>query len=145
MRKPKLLISSCLLGIPSRYNGERKEHPLISALEEKYELIAICPETLGGLEVPREPAEIRGSRVINKAGQDVTQEFEKGAGIALDIAKGLSIKMAVLKERSPSCGHGLIHDGTFTDGMVEGDGICARLFLQNGIEIFGETDIEKLL
>jgi uncharacterized protein YbbK (DUF523 family) len=145
MRKPRLLISSCLLGLPSRYNGENTVHPLISALEEKYELIAICPETLGGLEVPREPAEIRGTRVVNRAGQDVTPEFEKGAGIALDIAKGLSVKKAVLKERSPSCGHGLIHDGTFTQGMVEGDGICAGLFLKNGIEIFGETEIEKLL
>lgn len=145
MRKPKLVISSCLLGLPARYNGENIVHPLIDALEEKYELIAICPETLGGLSIPREPAELRGSRVLTKSGQDVTQEYEAGAGIALDIAKGLSIKKAVLKERSPSCGYGLIHDGTFTDGMVEGNGICAKLFLENGIEIFRESDIEKLL
>ncbi|NCB42300.1 MAG: DUF523 domain-containing protein [Clostridia bacterium] len=145
MRKPKLLISSCLLGLPAKYNGERVIHPLIDALEEKYELIAICPETLGGLQIPREPAELRGSRVVSKSGQDVTSEYEKGAGVALDIAKGLSIKKAILKERSPSCGHGLIHDGTFTDGMVEGDGVCTKLFLENGIEVFRESDIEELL
>ena len=145
MRKPKLIISSCLLGLPARYNGEKTIHPLIEALEEKYELIAVCPETLGGLEIPREPAELRGVRVLTKSGQDVTEEYERGAAIALDIAKGLSIKKAVLKERSPSCGYGLIHDGTFTDGMVEGNGICVKLFLENGIEIFRESDIEKLL
>lgn len=145
MRKPKLVISSCLLGLPARYDGEKTVHPLIGALEEKYELIAICPETLGGLSVPREPAELHGKRVLTKSGQDVTQEYEKGAGIALDIAKGLAIKKAVLKERSPSCGYGLIHDGTFTEGMVKGNGVCAELFLQNGIEIFRESDIEQLL
>lgn len=145
MRKPKLIISSCLLGLPAKYNGEQVIHPLIEALEEKYELIAVCPETLGGLDVPREPAELRGVRVLTKSGQDVTEEYEKGARVALDIAKGLSIKKAILKERSPSCGHGLIHDGTFTDGMIEGEGVCAKLFLENGIDIFRESDIEKLL
>lgn len=145
MRKPKILISSCLLGLPARYNGERLVHPMIDALEEKYELIAICPETLGGLEVPRPPAEIVGKRVINKEGRDVTYEYEEGAQRALDIAKGLSVRIAVLKERSPSCGHGWIHDGTFSDGMVAGDGICARLFLENGIRVVGETEIAAML
>ena len=145
MRKQKLIISSCLLGLPAKYNGEQIVHPLIKALEEKYDLIAVCPETLGGLPIPREPAELRGRRVLTKSGQDVTQEYETGAGVALDIAKGLSIKKAALKERSPSCGHKLIHDGTFTDGMVEGEGVCAKLFLENGIEIFRESDIEELL
>jgi uncharacterized protein YbbK (DUF523 family) len=145
MRKPKLIISSCLLGLPAKYNGEKNVHPLIDVLEEKYELIAVCPETLGGLEIPRDPAELRGNRVITKSGIDVTPEYEKGARVALDIAKGLSIKKSVLKERSPSCGHGLIHDGTFTEGMVEREGVCAKLFLENGIEIFRESDIKKLL
>ena len=145
MRKPKILISSCLLGLPARYNGERQEHPMIEALEEKYELIAVCPETLGGLEIPRPPAEIIGRRVINKEGLDVTQEYEEGAQRALDIAKGLSIKIAVFKERSPSCGHGWIHDGTFTDGMVAADGVCTRLLIENGIEVLGESQIGELL
>lgn len=145
MRKPKLIISSCLLGLPAKYNGERIVHPMIQALEEKYKLIAVCPETLGGLQIPREPAELRGNRVLTKGGQDVTQEYETGAGVALDIAKGLSIKKAVLKERSPSCGYELIHDGTFTGGMVQGHGVCAKLFIENGIEIFRESDIEDLL
>jgi uncharacterized protein YbbK (DUF523 family) len=145
MRKPKILISSCLLGLPARYSGERQEHPMIEALEEKYELIAVCPETLGGLEIPRPPAEIIGKRVINKEGLDVTQEYEEGAQRVLDIAKGLSIKIAVFKERSPSCGHGWIHDGTFTDGMVEADGVCAKLLIENGIQVLGESQIGELL
>ena len=145
MRKPKILISSCLLGLPARYNGEQLMHPIIEALEEKYELIAVCPETLGGLEIPRPPAEIIGKRVINKEGLDVTQEYEEGAQRTLDIAKGLSIKIAVFKERSPSCGHGWIHDGTFTDGMVEADGVCTRLLIENGIEVLGESRISELL
>ncbi len=145
MRKPKILVSSCLLGLPARYNGAQDVHPLIEALEEKYELIAVCPETLGGLPIPRPPAEIVGKRVIDKEGTDVTHEYEEGAQRVLDIAKGLSIRLAVFQERSPSCGHGLIHDGTFTDGMVEGDGVCARLLLENGIRVVGHTHIEELL
>ena len=145
MRKPKILISSCLLGLPARYNGERQVHPLIDALEEKYELIAVCPETLGGLEIPRPPAEIVGKRVIDREGRDVTYEYEEGAQRTLDIAKGLSIKIAVFKERSPSCGRGWIHDGTFTDGMVEADGVCTRLLLKNGIRAVGESRIAELL
>ncbi|HHX92697.1 MAG TPA: DUF523 domain-containing protein [Clostridiales bacterium] len=145
MRKPKILISSCLLGLPARYNGAQEVHPFVEALEEKYELIAVCPEMLGGLAVPRPPAEIVGKRVIDKEGRDVTYEYEEGAQRVLDIAKGLSIKLAVFQERSPSCGHGWIHDGTFTDGMVEGDGICAKLLLENGIRIVGDSRIEELL
>ncbi len=145
MRKPKILISSCLLGLPARYNGERQAHPMIEALEEKYELIAVCPETLGGLEIPRPPAELIRRRVVDREGRDVTYEYETGAQRVLDIAKGLSIRTALLKERSPSCGHSWIHDGTFTGGMVEGDGICARLLMENGIRIFGESQIEELL
>ena len=75
----------------------------------------------------------------------MTYEYEEGARRALDIARGLSVRIAVLKERSPSCGHGWIHDGTFTDGMVEGEGICARLFLEHGIRVVGDTEIAALL
>lgn len=145
MRKPKILISSCLLGLPARYNGERQVHPMIEALEEKYELIAVCPETLGGLEIPRPPAEILFNRVVDREGRDVTHEYETGAQRVLDIAKGLSIRTAVFKERSPSCGRGWIHDGTFTGGMVEGDGVCTRLLLENGIRVLGESQIGELL
>lgn len=145
MEKEKILISSCLLGEPVRYNGVHVVHPLVDALRERYELVPVCPEVMGGLPTPRPPAEIQGSRVVDREGRDVTAEYQRGAEIALKIALEEGIKLAVFQERSPSCGSGLIHDGTFTSAMVEGDGVCSRLLLDQGIRVIGDSRLARWL
>jgi uncharacterized protein YbbK (DUF523 family) len=103
----KILISACLLRVPCRYDGKAIPYPKIEALKEKYELIPVCPEELGGLSTPRPPAEIRGDRVITRQGKDVTDAFMIGARKTLEIAQEQKVICAVLKEKSPSCGKGI--------------------------------------
>lgn len=138
--KMKLLVSACLLGINCKYNGKNNQNNKILELLKNYDLIPICPETLGGLPTPRIPSEIQNDKVITKDGRDVTKEYQKGAKEALKIAKLYDCKIAILKEKSPSCGCGKIYDGTFSKTLVDGDGMTARLLKENNIKIIGESD-----
>lgn len=140
-----ILISGCLLGLKCRYDGKEKKLPEIEKLMKLYNLIPICPEQLGGLSTPRIPAERVKDRVITQAGADVTKEYQLGAKEALKIAKLYNCKKAILKEKSPSCGYGKIYDGTFSRNLTDGNGVTANLLIDNGIEIFGESEIEKFL
>lgn len=139
-----ILVSACLLGVACRYDGKEKMNKAVIKLKDSYNLIPLCPEILGGLPTPRDPAEIQGDRVINKKGVDVSKEYLKGAEETLKIAKLLDVKRAVLKENSPSCGLGFIYDGSFEGRLVEGNGITSQLLRENKIEVYGESDLEKL-
>lgn len=143
--KPKLLISACLLGENCKYNGGNNYTEEAAGLKNWFELIPICPECFGGLSIPRVPNEIVCGRAISKEGKDFTAEYEDGAEKTLYIANENNCCYAVLKERSPSCGFGKIYDGTFSGTLVDGNGITADLLDKNGIRIFGESRIEKLL
>ena len=141
----KLLISGCLIGNNTKYNGGNNYNPLIEKLKEKYELVVICPEVMGGLSTPRNPSEINGDRVISSVGVDVTKEFNLGAEMAYNIAVNNNVKKALLKEGSPSCGSNKIYDGTFTGVKIDGKGITVRKLKELGIEIYSENEIFKLL
>ena len=143
--KEAILISACLLGVRCRYDGGSKPQEPILRLMEKYTLIPVCPEQLGGLPTPRLPSERIGAQVVMKDGTDVTAAYRRGAEEALRLARQFGCRRAVLKERSPSCGHGVIHNGLFNGGLVEGDGVTAELLLQNGIAVYGESEWEMLL
>ncbi len=138
--KPKLLVSACLLGTPCRYDGKAKRNDAVCALSERFELIAVCPEQLGGLPTPRVPSERRGERVVTRDGRDVTENYRLGARRALAIAQREGVSAAVLKERSPSCGRGEVYDGTFTGTLTPGDGVTAELFAASGLAVYGESD-----
>ena len=145
MEKEPILISGCLLGLCCRYDGKSKPNENIRALSEKYYLIPICPEQLGGLSTPRDPSEIIGERVVSCTGIDVTAEYRRGAAEALRLSQLFGCKKAILKERSPSCGFGRVYDGSFSGRLVDGDGVAAALLAANGIEIFGESRTIELL
>ena len=140
-----ILISACLLGVACRYDGASKPIMQMVALMDRYHLVPICPEQLGGLPTPREPSERQADAVRAKEGADVTAPFVRGAEQALHLARLYDGKAAVLKERSPSCGSGEIYDGTFSGCLVPGDGVTAALLNQNGIAVYGESEIEELL
>lgn len=139
-----ILISGCLLGLKCRYDAKEKKLPEIEKLIESYNLIPVCPEQLGGLPTPRIPAERVKDRIITQVGVDVTKEYQIGAEEALEIAKLYNCKKAILKEKSPSCGCGKIYAGTFSRNLIVGNGVTADLLLKNGIEVFGESEIDKL-
>lgn len=143
--KTKVLVSACLLGENCKYNGSNNKNDLVCSLEKYFQIIPICPECFGELPIPREPSEIVGDRVLSKSGKDVTKAFEKGAEQALYIAKETNAPCAVLKERSPSCGFGKIYDGTFSGNLCDGNGITADLLSKNEIQVFGESQVQKLI
>lgn len=140
-----VLVSACLLGVGCRYDGTEKAHEGVRKLLERDDmvLIPVCPEQLGGMSTPREPSERKGDGVWNKAGEDVTACYEAGAREALKMARLYHCERAVLKERSPSCGSGMIYDGTFSKTLRKGDGVTAQLLKKNGIRVLGESDVER--
>ena len=141
----KILISRCLLGEPCRYDGKSIPCEDAIKLKEKYEFVPVCPEVLGGLKTPRCPAERVGDKVLTKEGKDVTKEYTHGAELALEIATENGCTIAVLKEKSPSCGCGEIYDGTFSKALTDGDGVTAGLLKKNGIKVIGESKIKETL
>ncbi len=144
-KKPRLLVSACLLGENCKYNGGNNKNDAVIALWQDFEIIPVCPETFGGLPIPRVPSEIIGERVCSKDGADLTAEFLSGAEKTLYIANEKNALFALLKERSPSCGKGRVYDGSFSGALVSGNGITADLLMKRGIMVFGESEIDKLL
>ena len=142
-----LLISACLLGFECKYSGGSNalDAAALAALRERFRLIPVCPESAGGLPTPRPPSERRDGKVINELGQDVTEEYRKGAETALYLARRYGCTRALLKERSPSCGSGAIYDGSFTGSLVPGDGVAAESLKAAGIGVYGESRIKELL
>lgn len=146
-----ILVSACLAGIRCKYNGRDNGNPIIKELVRQGKAIPLCPEQLGGLPTPRLPAEINGGSardvlqgralVVRKDGDDVTEHFIRGAKEVLKFCQEMGIKRAILKSRSPSCGKGCVYDGTFTGGLVDGNGITAQLLMDNGIEVITEEEL----
>ena len=141
----KILISACLIGDKTRYDGHSNYNPLIKELLEKYELVPFCSEVEGGLPTPRKPSERKGDKVFNIEGKDVTKNYLKGAELALNICKYLEIKIAILKDGSPACGVHQIHDGNFKGRKIKGMGVTASLLAKNGIKVLSEDEIGSLL
>lgn len=139
------IVSACLAGGKSSYDGRDRLNEEIFKLVQAGKAIALCPEVLGGLTVPRAPAEIPGGsgervldglvKILNRDGVDVTDKFILGAERFCEIAKSKGIKRAILKAKSPSCGMGGLYDGTFSGRLIEGDGVTAALLKREGIEV----------
>ena len=146
-----ILVSACLCGKNCKWDGgNNKNQRLLDYMESmkgKAEFHEVCPEQMGGLSTPRPASEIRveDRRVVNTEGVDVTEEFERGAELALQVAKEFGCTLAILKERSPSCGCHGIYDGTFSKKIVEGKGKAAELLIANGIRVIGESEIENVI
>jgi uncharacterized protein YbbK (DUF523 family) len=144
----KILISACLLGERVRYHGgdARLEHPILRRWQEEGRLVPLCPEVTGGLSTPRPAAEITvtpdGRRVLTAAGQDVTGAFERGAEAAASACAAHGIRIALLKDGSPSCGSHSIYDGTFSGRRMDGDGVTATRLRAAGVRIFNESEID---
>jgi len=146
------LISACLLGIKCSWSGDDKyKNDRAIQLSKVEPLIPVCPEQLGGLPTPRVPQEIQGGtgkdvlngkcKVVNKNGEDITSQFIRGAEETLKIARQLKLKEFIAKSRSPSCGHGQIYDGSFSERLVSGNGVTAELLKENGIRVITEEEL----
>jgi len=168
----KVLVSACLLGARVRYHGGDAAcaDPVLRRWVGEGRVVAVCPEQEGGLPTPRPPAEIvlgtpadgpalslplaegtvggraviaRSARVQTAAGADVTTQFCRGAEQALDLVKQHRIRMAVLKDGSPSCANTLVFDGHFSGTRVPGVGVTTALLEAHGVRVFNETELES--
>lgn len=145
------IVSACFLGIRCRHDGNTKPNEKVIALMNNEVLIPVCPEQLGGLPTPRARGEIDGTsgdnvidgngKVIDPDGNDVSMHYLKGAEEVLRIARICSVKEAILKQKSPSCGCGYIYDGTFSGKLKEGDGVTTAFLKKNGINVISEDDL----
>lgn len=143
--KPKILVSACLLGDNCKYSGGNNLNNGLVEFLKDYNIIKVCPETFGGLPIPRVPSEIVDDRVLSKDGKDVTKEYLLGANITLELAKMHQATCAILKQKSPSCGVGKIYDGTFTGTVINGYGITANLLKNNNIDLYTEDNYQEIL
>jgi uncharacterized protein YbbK (DUF523 family) len=126
------LVSSCLVGLKTRYDGVVKINDQCCRDIAGSLWIPVCPEQLGGLSTPRVAADIIGgngedvldgrARVVTRDGEDVTDSFLLGAEQVLAIARSHPITAVILKAGSPSCG-------------ISKLGVTAALLERNGYDI----------
>ncbi|GAF26348.1 uncharacterized conserved protein [Moorella thermoacetica Y72] len=148
----KILVSACLAGVRCKYSGGHNLVPAIAELVRQGKAVPVCPESLGGLTIPRPPAEIQGgdgydvlagrARVMDKEGRDVTAAFIQGARAALARAREVGPEIIVLKERSPSCGSKLIYDGNFSGATRPGPGVTTALIREYGYKVISEEEFK---
>ncbi len=149
-------MSSCLLGNPVRYNGchANPGSTILDKWLREGRVISVCPELAAGFPVPREPAEISHgngldvldsiANVATQRGQEVTGQYVFGAQAALSLAQKEGIRVAVLKDGSPSCGSSYTYDGTFSGvRRLDGVGVTAALMRRHGIEVFSEEQLSE--
>ena len=154
----QIIVSSCLLGEPARYDGSLHvhEHEVLKRWIAEGRVVSVCPETAGGLPVPRPAAEMNPAlppltlndgqtiaRVVDASGKDFTAEFVSGAEKIVSLAREKGIRVAVLKERSPSCGSSIIYDGSFKSCQVPGEGVATQRLRQAGIKVFSEEQLAE--
>ncbi len=130
-----IIISACLTGVACRYDGDHKLRVDLKELLDSGQAMAVCPEELGGLPTPRDPAEYQDGRYLTKRGGDVTEAFHAGAQKAWQQVSLHEINKAILKSKSPMCGCGEIYDGSFQGKTCEGDGEFTKLLKQKGIQV----------
>ena len=153
-----ILISACLAGRNVKYNGGNNAVPWLCQWIERHkdQVLLVCPEMMGGLPVPRLPAEIqsresdpggflKNRRVVNKVGEDVTEQFLLGAAKVLELVKRHHITSAIMKSNSPSCSGSYVYDGTFSGTRIEGQGITAALLMEHGVKVYSEKTLTPAL
>lgn len=139
----KILVSACLLGFETRYDGKSRPCQKVLELAEKNTLIPVCPEQMGGLTTPRLPSERQAGmkKVLMKDGSDVTENYNKGAKMTLEIAKLNKVDYCIMKSGSPSCGKGLICDGSFSGKKIKGRGTTTALLEKHGFKVITEEEL----
>lgn len=137
----KIMVSACLLGINCKYNGKNNKNEKVLRYIQGHEVIAVCPETAGGLTTPRIPSEIVDGVVTNKEGSIVDREFRIGAEIECRKAIQESVDLVILQSRSPSCGAKQIYDGSFSGKLIDGMGIFAQRLSEHGFQILDAEDL----
>lgn len=135
------MVSACLLGENCKYNGGNNFNMKVLEYVKGHEVISVCPEVMGGLPIPRVPAEIVNGVVTTRDRRNVDKEFRAGAKEALKIAMENQVDLVILQSRSPSCGPKQIYDGSFSGKRIDGQGIFAKMLIENEFQIIDVEDL----
>jgi len=135
------MVSACLMGENCKYNGGNNLNEKVLNYVKGHQVITVCPEVMGGLPIPRIPAEIVNNIVTAKDGCNVDKEFRTGAEMALQIAKENQVELVIMHSRSPSCGPKQIYDGSFSGKKIDDQGVFAKMLIENGFQV---VDVEDL-
>lgn len=143
----KILVSACLCGNPCRYDGKSVpcDDPTFLRWMREGRFVQVCPEVLAGLGVPRGESQRLGNTVVTIDGLDVTEAFYKGAESTVVLAQENDVAFCIFKQRSPSCGSALIHDGTFSGIKVPGQGVATEFLRNAGYLVFGEDQMAEAI
>lgn len=145
-----ILVSACLLGLPTRYDGETKRSQAVIDYLQRENLtpVPVCPEQLAGMTTPRDKtffqsgdgtAVLAGTgEAVSENGKSMNEIFCRGAKLTLEIARLSGCRRALLKERSPSCG---VHNVYLLDNKVPGVGVTSALLIHAGLDVFSEEDL----
>ena len=140
----KIAVSACLFGRNVKYNGGNNRNEELIGLLKDHEVILLCPETAGGLSVPRDASEQQNDRIINCRGSDVTDAYSRGTDLCMQKIKEENVQLVILKARSPACGKDQIYDGTFSHTLISRDGTLAEAVRQAGLPLFSEEEIADI-
>jgi uncharacterized protein YbbK (DUF523 family) len=140
------LVSACLAGMRTRYDGKDSMDERIRALVKEGKAIPVCPEQLAGMTTPRSPIEFTGevspldgkARVVDEDGADCSSALAKGAEEVIRIATLYGVREVILKDGSPSCGVTYVYSN---GKKVEGRGVAAELLARNGIRVKSVDDL----
>jgi uncharacterized protein YbbK (DUF523 family) len=144
------ILSACLIGNNCKYSGGNNRNEEVRGFMAEHHCCIVCPELAARLPIPRAPAEKQGDRIVDRDGQDLTTAFRDGALVSWNRAQreaekvGEAIEGAILKANSPSCGSGMIYDGSFSGTLIPGDGVFAAMLKENNISVYTEKEIEEL-
>lgn len=137
MNKPKLGISTCLLGENVRYDGGHKlDRYLRDTLGPFVEWVPVCPETECGLGIPRESMHLEGAPeaprlITRKTRIDHTERMVRWAEKRLDELQKENLCGYVFKAKSPSSGMRDIKIYSEKGHpAAKGSGIFAGLFMK---------------
>ena len=149
-QKEPILVSACLLGLATRYDGKTKRSRAVMEFLQRENLlpIPVCPEQLAGMSTPREKTFFKSGsgldvlagqgHVVSASGESMNDIFCRGASMVLQVGHLSHCRRALLKERSPSCGVHLIYLG---EARVPGTGVTTALLIEEGFEVFSEEDL----
>src|SRR5580693_2971268 len=140
--RPRLGVSSCLLGQPVRFNGGHSRNRFVSDVLAGYvDLVPVCPEVEIGLGAPRESLHLTGEgQLVSTSGQDHTAAVTALAQRRRTELAGLA--GYVVKSRSPSCGRCSVRvhaggqivtgngRGVFAERVLDADPLLREAFVE---------------
>ena len=138
----KVLVSSCILGRNCKYNGGNNLNSNVIKFLKDKEVVEICPELLANMPIPRPSAELVKGIVTDIYGNNVDDGYQHASQLALEKIKDIEIDLVILQSRSPTCGVNQIYDGSFTNKLIEGQGLFAKALIQAGYKVLDSEEFK---